>query len=136
MAVGTEDARAALLVNEAVRSSPIESYTCALADDGREIVGHARRECPEECSAIDRIVAVCRERCGLSAHQLACAAKSHCVLARAGVEAGRTPAGIERLAGGFGRNLREDDIRRGAALLGALSLPPDPAPGRSAQASP
>ena len=123
VAIGIEDTRAALLVNEMVRSSPIESYTYRFMDDGWEIVKHVRRECPKECAVINDIVKVCKERCGLFAHPLACAAKSHYVLARAGDEADRTPAGIERMAGGFGWNLKEDDIKRGVALLEALSLP-------------
>ena len=67
VAFGIEDTRAALLVNETVRSSPIESYAYSLTDDGREIVKHVRREFPEECAVVDRIVAVCRERRALSA---------------------------------------------------------------------
>lgn len=136
VAFGIEDTRAALLVNETVRSSPIESYAYSLTDDGREIVKRVRSECPEECAVVDRIVAVCRERRVLSAHRLAFAAKSHYLLAQAGGEADRTPAGIERMASGFGWNLKEDDIKRGAALLGALAPPAGRAAGSPVQAHP
>lgn len=122
VAIALEDTRAALLVNETVRSSPIESYTYSLTDDGHEIVERVRNEFPKECAVIDKIVAVCKERCGLFAHPLACAAKSHYVLTHAGGKADRTPAGIERMASSFGWNLKEDDIKRGVGLLEALSL--------------
>lgn len=42
LALGIEDARAALLVDETVRSSPIESYAYSLTDDGREIAKRVR----------------------------------------------------------------------------------------------
>ena len=119
MALGIEDARAALLVSEAVRSSPIESYSYSLTDDGREIVKRVRTEYPEECAAIDEVVAVCREHGGLLAHPLAFAAKAHYMLARAGSGADRTRAGIEGMEAGFGWNLGECNTRRGAALLDA-----------------
>lgn len=123
VAIGIEDTRAALLVNETVRSSPIESYTYTLTDDGREIVKYVKRECPEECAIINKIVTVCKERRVMSAHPLACAAKAHYILAQAGDESDRTPAGIERMARGFGWNLKEADIKRGVALLESLNLP-------------
>ena len=123
LAHGIEDARAALLVDETVRSSPIESYAYSLTDDGREIAKRVRREHPEECAAIDEVVAVCREHGGLLAHPLAFAAKAHYRLARAGGGADRTRAGIEGMEGGFGWNLKESDVKHGASLLYALGLP-------------
>lgn len=123
LAMGIEDTRAALLVNEMVRSSPIEWYIYTIIEDGWEIVKHVREKYPDECAVIREVVSVCKEHGGLLAHPLAFAAKAHYMLARAGDEADRTPAGIERMESGFGWNLKEDDIKRGVAVLEALNLP-------------
>lgn len=47
VAIALEDLSEALLRYEAVRSSPIETYSYTLTDDGREIVKEAREGCRE-----------------------------------------------------------------------------------------
>ena len=134
VAIALEDLSAALLLCEAVRSSPIETYSYALTGDGREIVKEVRERCREECGIIGEIVSVCRNRCNLEPHPLACAAKSHYMMARCGDGADFTRAEIVEAARDFGWNLSDEEIGQGVDLVDALCLPRGRAPGQHAMA--
>lgn len=134
VALALEDLDDAMLLYEMVRSSPIESYTYALTDDGRMIVREVKERCRRECKIIDRIVSICRDRCSLQAHPLACAAKSHYMMDHGRGGEDRSPAGIEAMVRGFGWNLNGEDIRCGVGLLKALDLPSSGAVDRSGAA--
>ena len=122
VAIALEDLNAAPLLYETVRSSPIESYTYALTDDGRKIVKDVKEECVEECGVIKRIVSACKDHCNLQAHPLSCAAKSHYILNNHENGSGYTPAEIETMAHDFGWNLSEAEIKHGVNLLETLGL--------------
>ena len=122
VALALEDLEAAMLLHETVRSSPIESYTYTLTDDGRKIVEDVKKRCAKECSLIGQIVTRCKNHCDLQAHPLSCAAKSHHILNRRNGGEGYTPAKVEAMARDFGWNLVESDIKRGVGLLKVLDL--------------
>lgn len=134
VALALEDLDAALLLYETVRSSPIESYTYTLTDDGRKIVEEVKKRCAKECSLISQIVTRCRNYCGLQAHPLSCAAKSHYILNRRNGGADYAPAKIEEMAHDFGWNLVESDIKSGVGLLKVLNLSGGRSVGGSIQA--
>lgn len=136
VALALEDLGAAMLLYEIVRSSPIESYTYVLTDDGRTIVKEVKERCRRECAVIDRIVSVCRDRCNLEAHPLACAAKSHYMMEHGSGGEDRSPAGIEAMVRDFGWNLGGEEIRCGVGLLKALDLPRGGAADRGGAAGP
>ena len=122
VAIALEDLGEALLLYETVRSSPIESYTYTLTDDGRKILEDVKKNCVKECGIISQIVTACKDHCGLQAHPLSCAAKSHYILNRREDGADYTPDKIEEMAHDFGWNLCRDDIKRGVELLEVLGL--------------
>ena len=134
VAIALEDLSEALLLYESVRSSPIETYSYTLTDDGREIVKEVRERCREECGVIGEIVSVCRDRCNLEPHPLACAAKSHYLMVRCEGGEDFTRAEMAEAARGFGWNLSDEEIGRGVDLVDALCLPRGRACDRHAKA--
>ena len=134
VAIALEDLSEALLLYESVRSSPIETYSYTLTDDGREIVKEVRERCREECGVIGEIVSVCRDRCNLEPHPLACAAKSHYLMVRCEGGEDFTRAEMAEAARGFGWNLSDEEIGLGVDLVDALCLPRGRACDRHAKA--
>ena len=100
-----------------------EGYKYQLTSDGADIVSMLKESSTSEYQEIENIVNTCKELCGLGAKPLSCAAKVLFIQKnRPGNKGAMTVKDAKEQAKGFGWDISDEDIERGAAILERLDL--------------